>query len=139
MMKFFTFTSTLALLIASVVADQVTYDQTYDNGANSLNTVACLNGANGLVTKGFTTFSSLPSFPFIGGAAAVPGWNSPNCGTCWSLTFNGTTINVLAIDHAASGFNIGLNAMNKLTNGSAVQVGVVNAAASQVAASVCGL
>ena len=46
---------------------------------------------------------------------------------------------MLAIDHAGSGFNIALEAMNKLTNGQAVQLGVVQATVNQVAASVCGL
>ena len=130
-----------ALLFAlpSVLADTVSYDPTYDTKSQSLATVSCSDGANGLLTKGFTTFSSLPSFPFIGGAAAIPGWNSTACGTCWNLSFNGTSINVLAIDHAAQGFNIAQEALDKLTNGNAVALGRVNAVAKQVAASVCGL
>lgn len=67
------------------------------------------------------------------------GWNSPNCGSCWQLTYNKTTINVLAIDHAGSGFNIAKEAMNKLTNGQADALGVVQVTSSQVDASVCGL
>ncbi|KAH8100107.1 Cerato-platanin [Cristinia sonorae] len=127
--------------ISSALAATVTvsFDQTYDNSAGSLATVSCSDGQNGLLTKGFTTFGSLPNFPNIGGAAAVAGFNSPNCGTCWQLTFNGTTINVLAIDHAASGFNIALKALNTLTHGNAVFLGRINADATQVNASVCGL
>ena len=67
------------------------------------------------------------------------GWNSPNCGSCWQLTYNKTTINVLAIDHAGSGFNIAKEAMNKLTDGQADELGVVQVAYSQVDGSVCGL
>jgi hypothetical protein len=92
-----------------------------------------------MLRQGFTNFSSLPNFPFIGGAAAIPGWNSTECGTCWELTFNGTSINVLAIDHAQSGFNIALTALNKLTNNNAVSVGRINAQAQQVAGTACGL
>ena len=88
---------------------------------------------------GFTTFGSLPDFPFIGGAAAVAGFNSPQCGTCWELTFNGTSINVLAIDHTAAGFNIALEALNKLTDNQGEFLGRINAQAQQVASSVCGL
>nr|BAN04647.1 cerato-platanin-like protein 1 [Grifola frondosa] len=145
-MRFFAVLASLlcaapAVLSAPTAAStvQVTYDQTYDVASNSLAIVACSNGANGLLTKGFTTFGSLPDFPFIGGAQAVAGWNSPNCGTCWQLQYGNTTINVLAVDHAGSGFNIGLDAMNKLTNNHAVELGVVQVASKQVAASVCGL
>ena len=117
----------------------VSYDQTYDNSGQSLSTVACSDGPNGLLTKGFTTFGSLPQFPNIGGAAAVAGWNSAQCGSCWQLTYNGKSINVLAIDHADSGFNLALGAMNTLTNGNAQFLGRINAQAQQVDASACGL
>ena len=89
--------------------------------------------------SGFTTFGSLPDFPYIGGAAVISGFDSDQCGTCWQLTYNGTSINVLAIDYAGAGFNIALKAMNKLTNNQAQFVGRVNAQAQQVASSVCGL
>ena len=69
----------------------------------------------------------------------MTGFGSAECGTCWELTFNGESINVLAIDHTASGFNIALSAMNALTNNQAVFLGRVNAQAQQVAASACGL
>jgi hypothetical protein len=94
-MKIIASVSSLVLLAASALSAVVTvsYDNTYDASGGSLSTVACSDGANGLLTKGFTTFGSLPSFPNIGGAAAVPGWNSTNCGTCWALSFNNVTIN----------------------------------------------
>jgi len=135
---------TLALLPSATFAARVTYDTVYDNSHGSLTTVACSDGANGLITRGFTTFGSLPKFPHIGGAEAVTGWNSLNCGTCWELTYTNAqgqkkTINVLAIDFAQSGFNIALSAMNELTGGHAVQFGSVNVASRKVAASVCGL
>ncbi|KIJ37888.1 hypothetical protein M422DRAFT_211099, partial [Sphaerobolus stellatus SS14] len=117
-----------------------TYDPVYDNGANSLDIVAC-SGTDLLTTatKGNRTFGALPSFPHIGGAFVVQGFDSPGCGTCWSLTFGNTTINVLAIDFAAQGFNIAQSALDELTGGQAVQLGRVNVTASQVAASACGL
>ena len=117
----------------------VSYDESYDSGSTSLANVACSDGTNGLLTKGFTTFSSLPHFPNIGGAAAIAGWNSASCGTCWQLTYNGKSINVLAIDHADEGFNIALEAMNTLTGGQAQQLGRINASVKQVSASSCGL
>lgn len=45
----------------------VSYDQRYDVGGTSLNTVACSDGENGLESR-FPTFSDLPAFPRIGGA-----------------------------------------------------------------------
>lgn len=137
----FTLAAALSAILFAVpsIADSVSFDTVYDNKAQSLATVACSDGSNGLLTKGFKTFGDLPSFPNIGGAAAVTGFNSAGCGTCWALTFNGTTVNVLAIDVASPGFNIAEAAMNTLTKGQAVFLGRVNATAKQVAASVCGL
>ncbi|CAA7265278.1 unnamed protein product [Cyclocybe aegerita] len=137
-MKLSTIFAPLALLPV-IYAVNVSYDTVYDNAGQSLATVACSDGTNGLLTKGFTTFGSLPSFPRIGGAPAVTGWNSPACGTCWRLTYNGRSINVLAIDVARGDFNIGLNAMNQLTNGQAVALGRVPVDVAQIANSGCGL
>ncbi|KAJ7577469.1 Cerato-platanin [Mycena floridula] len=133
-----------ALVVSVAQAVTLSFDQAYDVASSSLATVACSDGPNGMLTKGFTTFGSLPSFPRIGGAAAIPGFNSPNCGTCWQLTYTNSSgvaksIDILAIDHTDAGFNIGLNAMNTLTNNQAVFLGRVDVVAKQVAASVCGL
>jgi hypothetical protein len=102
--------------------------------------VACSDGKNGLITRyGWQTQGNIPKFPNIGGAQAIAGWNSASCGTCWKLTYKGKSINVLAIDHTAAGFNIALTAMNTLTNGQAVKLGRVDATATQVAVSNCGV
>jgi hypothetical protein len=69
----------------------------------------------------------------------IAGYNSASCGTCWALTYKNTTINVIALDYTKTGLNIGLNALNKLTNGSAVHLGVVQASVKQLNASACGL
>lgn len=55
------------------------------------------------------------------------------------MTWRDTTIYVLAIDHADSGFNIGKKAMNVLTGNQAEDLGVVNAKVKQVKRSNCGL
>ena len=121
----------------------VSYDPKYDFGTSSLTTVACSDGINGLITEGYTDFASLPSFPNIGGAPTISGWNSPNCGKCYALHYsNGKidkTINVIAVDAAPGGFNIGLQAMNTLTNGLAAQLGRIDATYVEVEASACGL
>jgi hypothetical protein len=118
----------------------VGYDQGYDDAGRSMTAVACSDGVNGLTTRyGWTAQGQIPRFPYIGAAAAVAGWNSPSCGTCWKLTWNGRSISVLAVDHAGAGFNVALGAMNDLTNGQAVALGRIDAAAVQVDKSVCGL
>lgn len=138
-MQFTTLILAITALVSNALAVTVSYDQTYDNAGGSLATVACSDGPNGLLTKGFSTFGSLPHFPNIGGAAAVAGWNSAQCGSCWKLTYNGRSINVLAVDHTDAGFNIALEAMNTLTNNQAVFLGRIDATATQVASSQCGL
>ncbi|KAF9457873.1 Cerato-platanin [Collybia nuda] len=145
------FSVTLAPLVLSLLpslasAISLAYDPVYDNAQGSLTTVACSDGDNGLIRRGFTTFGSLPKFPHIGAAAVVTGWNSAACGTCWKLTYENSdgeskSINVLAIDAAGSGagFNVALAAMNELTGGNAMQLGRVEVESEQMDASVCGL
>ncbi|PPQ92244.1 hypothetical protein CVT25_008926 [Psilocybe cyanescens] len=140
------FSAILSLAVFPAIAYALTtsYDTTYDNASQSLATVACSDGPNGLLTRGFTTFSSLPHFPNIGGVPAIQGWNSPSCGTCWKLSYtdgSGVTrsVNILGVDVAVTNFNIGLNAMNTLTGNQAQFLGRVPITATQVPSSVCGL
>ncbi|CAL1703220.1 unnamed protein product [Somion occarium] len=135
----FTFVTVVLSFVAATFATSVSFDPTYDQASASLGNVACSDGSNGLITKGFDTFGSLKNFPNIGGAAAVEGWNSAACGTCWKLTYNGQSINVLAIDVAIDGFNVSEEAMNTLTGGQAEQLGRVDATVEQLDASACGL
>ena len=86
-MHFYSRFSTLVIFSAISLVNgfaSSTYDNTYDNGTNSLEIITCSNGKNGLLMKGFTTIDSLPDFPYVGSSPA--GWNSPNCGICWTLT-----------------------------------------------------
>ncbi|KAI0028814.1 Sm1 [Vararia minispora EC-137] len=140
-MKFAFFSAILALAAAAAAAtSQVRYDNTYDNAKGSLDTVACSNGPNGIETRyGYKKFGDLPTFPNIGAASAIAGYNSPACGSCWKLTYGSKSIIVTAIDHAGTGFNIAEAAMNTLTGGHAVEFGVVNVTSTQVAANQCGL
>lgn len=130
----------LLTLFASTQAIQVTYDPGYDVGSRSLDVIACSNGANGLETRfGWTVQSQIPTFANIGGASTIAGWNSPNCGTCYSLTYQGVTVKILAIDAAANGFNIAESAMNTLTNGRAVELGNIDADWMLLTPDQCGL
>lgn len=46
------FITTLSVLAAPSATATVSFDQTFDNAGGSLATVACSDGANGLLTKG---------------------------------------------------------------------------------------
>ncbi|KAI0792714.1 SnodProt1 [Abortiporus biennis] len=133
--------SLFALFVLSgvAIATTISWDPIYDQSSQSFATVACSDGSNGFLTKGFPTFGSVPNFPRIGGAAAIEGWNSEACGSCWNLSFQGRTITVLAVDHAEDGFNISEEAMDELTDGQAVQFGSIDATVQPVDKSACGL
>ncbi|KAH8100287.1 Cerato-platanin [Cristinia sonorae] len=140
-MQFTNMFAMMTLFVASALATTVSFDNTYDNGPESLNNVACSDGSNGLIIKGFSTFNSLPSFPNIAGASVVASWNDAHCGTCWELTYAGTgrSINVLVVDHTDEGFNLSQEAMDTLTNNQAQALGRIDADVKQVDASACGL
>ncbi|KDQ34049.1 hypothetical protein PLEOSDRAFT_1110827 [Pleurotus ostreatus PC15] len=144
-MKFALFTK-LALLTSAtgVLGTTVAYDRAYDDRSAPLTSVACSDGPHGLIVRGYRTFGSLPNFPFIGGAEAVEGYDSANCGSCWNITYTNPagrnkTISMLAVDGTTRGFVLGLRAADILTGGQAVHLGRVNATAKRVAVSLCRL
>ncbi|KOS23118.1 Protein SnodProt1 [Escovopsis weberi] len=139
-MYFPTMLASAAALFGAAQATYVSYDTGYDDGSRSLTSVSCSDGPNGLITKyHYQTQGQVPGFPSIGGMQGIA-WNSPQCGTCWQLSYGGYTIKVIALDAAYNGgFNIGLNAMNALTGGNAVQFGHVDAVVTQLATTACGL
>ncbi|KAL2204173.1 Cerato-platanin [Sarocladium strictum] len=130
----------LSSMLALGSAVTLSYDTGYDQSARPLTSLACSDGQNGLITKhGWHTQGQIPRFPYIGGAQAIAGWNSKECGGCWKLEYKGKSINILAVDHAASGFNVGKKAMDALTGNKASQLGRVDVKATKVAAKNCGL
>lgn len=130
----------LLALTASTTAVSVSYDEGYDLSGRSMNDVACSDGENGLITRfGWKTQGQTSNFPNIGGAPSVAGWNSPGCGGCWQLSYKGHTVNVMAVDVAVGGYVIGLKAMDALTNGQGKQLGRVEAKATKVKDSLCGI
>ncbi|KAI0737994.1 Cerato-platanin [Daedaleopsis nitida] len=116
----------------------VSYDESYDNPYGAMDAVACSDGAYGLKSKGYGTFGALRHFPYIGGTAAVPGWNSDQCGTCWELSWRGRSVYVVALDHAQDGWNVAHAAMDALTGGQASMYGRIDAIASPVESWRCG-
>ncbi|KAI0060877.1 immunomodulatory protein [Artomyces pyxidatus] len=129
----------LTTTLADTIGYTIGYDHTYDNASESLSKVACSDGKHGLMHLGFKTLGDLPSFPFIGAAASVKGWDSSQCGTCWKFTYEGRTVTVLAVDHTDNEFTLSSYAMDDLTGGQAAFVGTVGATAEQVDKSACGL
>ncbi|KAF2718687.1 Cerato-platanin [Polychaeton citri CBS 116435] len=139
-MQFTNLLTILGLAAASVSATTVSYDTGYDNASRSMTAVSCSDGANGLITRyGWQTQGQIPGFPNIAGTSDVAGWNSAQCGQCYSVTYKGKTIYVVGIDHATAGINMSKAAMNKLTNNQAVQLGRVDATVTKVGVSKCGL
>ena len=115
---------------------KATFSEFYDNGSLSTNNVACSE-----LTPKYPTLGSFPTFPNIGGAHAVSGFGSPECGSCWKITdpLTDVTIYVTAIDTAGVGFDLSLEALNTLTDNNATGPGSAEVIAYQVDASECGL
>lgn len=135
------FTALVAAAVVPVVLASkgaVSYDTTYDNSGLSTLNLACSDGSHGLYTKGYKTIGQLKTFPYVGGAPSIAGWNSPKCGGCYKITYKGKTVTYTAVDKAKT-YNMGLKAMNALTNGQAKQFGAVNATIEGVSPKQCGL
>lgn len=115
------------------------YDSTFGDASGDISTVACSDGSNGLATKGYKTFGSIPSFPSIGGIPAISGWNSASCGSCWQITYGNNTIYLTGIDAGKGSFVSSEAAVNTLTDGNAEQYGRIDVNAIEVGASNCGL
>ncbi|KAJ3040768.1 hypothetical protein HDV00_010525 [Rhizophlyctis rosea] len=116
----------------------VGYDTTYDNPNLSTTSIACSDGKNGLSTKGYKTLGSIPKFPNVAAAFTIEGWNSPQCGKCYRLKYEGRTVYVTAVDVAKEGFVISMGVMDALTGGRAVEAGRVSVEWKQVGIYNCG-
>ncbi|KAH9926175.1 Cerato-platanin, partial [Fomitopsis serialis] len=78
-------------------------------------------------------------FPYIGGSAMVSANGSTGCVTCWELSYNESSVNVLVVDYAEDGFNLAKAAMNGLTGGDAQKLGILWATAVEVDVTECGM
>lgn len=65
--------------------------------------------------------------------------NTLKCGSCWKLTYEGNSVNIIAVDSGIGGFNLAFAAMDELTGGNAEFLGRVEAEAVEVDRSVCGM
>lgn len=123
-------------------AATVSYDPTYDTASLSTLNLACSDGQNGLATKGYSTLSSIPGYPYIAASSTIAGWNSSNCGKCYAMTYQTETttktINVTAVDRATTGFVLSRAAMDALTGGQATSLGRVTVTWAEAPQSACG-
>ncbi|PGH14331.1 hypothetical protein AJ79_03153 [Helicocarpus griseus UAMH5409] len=145
-MKFTVFsTLALSLSLTNLALSQqvmtVAFEPLYDNSQLDLLTTACSNGNNGLVTKGYNVAGDLPTFPRIGAAFAVEGWDSVNCGKCFKIKYEptGIEIPVIAVDHAGAGFNLAKAAMDELTGGRAAEIGRTDMTVTEATPADCGM
>ena len=135
----------LALALPAQAAQaSIAFDEAYDDGALSTLGVACSDGPNGLYTRGFRTLGALPGFPFVGGASAVAGWNSPSCGRCFRLEFQGAAVFVTAVGSAklppggaGAAFVVSLATLDRLTKGQGRALGRVAGTSAGVASANC--
>ena len=133
-MKFASVLSALSLLTlssASVSLTRVTWNGIYDNPNQTFTVIACAEWA---AANNYTTFKDVPSFPYIGGAYVVSGYNSPGCGTRYSILDQQTnvTVEVTVVDAALQGFVVSLEALNKLTNDNAQDLGSIQAVVTKI-------
>lgn len=124
----------------STSPDLVTHDSGYDDPDRELTSLACSDGPNGLMTKyKWKIQGDIAGFPYIGGADVISGWNSPLCGSCWKLEYEGNRIHVMVVDHAGNGFNIADSALDELTDGKGIEQGRINVQATRVSVRECGV
>ncbi|RPD55660.1 Cerato-platanin [Lentinus tigrinus ALCF2SS1-7] len=147
-MQFKALSLSLLALVASALGATtshpvtVSYDNVYDNPNTPFSAVSCSDGSRGFITKGYNSLGSLHLRVgvYVGGAGVIGGWNSPQCGTCWKLSYgNSGSIYVVGIDHTGDGWNIPQSGMDALTGGQASQLGRVEAVATIVDNSWCGV
>lgn len=122
---------------AAQTSVSVQYDTTYDNSSFPISHVACSDGPNGLEGKGYNTLGQLPDFPYVGASPTIPGWDSPNCGACYNITYNAVSLYVMGIDSSTSAFVLSQAALDRLTGGQAVALGQVTAFYDSVDLSHC--
>ncbi|KAG6333234.1 hypothetical protein ID866_5857 [Astraeus odoratus] len=115
------------------------YSLVYDDPKQSLDTLACGTGVDGLELKGYKALGDLPNFPNVGGLDTVMGWNSDGCGMCYNVTYGSTIAHILTVDVALRGFIVSEKAMDALTDGLAARLGRIDVQATAVDATYCGL
>ena len=124
-MKFTIFATVLSMAaLASAKSAVVTWDGIYDQPTTSVYSFSC---GDVLKNKGITMLDMIPTFPDIGSARAIGGFNSPNCNTCYKLSYapTGKWIKITAISTAQGNqdFVISKSGLDYLTDWKADALG----------------
>ncbi|KAF4963116.1 hypothetical protein FSARC_8829 [Fusarium sarcochroum] len=126
--------ASLACLLSStssITVTTVTYNGIFDDATTSVKEFACWNGKKGslIEDQGWVDLQDLPRV--IAGYEGVDGPDSPLCGTCWILEYEGRSRPMIVVDSAKSGFATDIKTMDSLTGGRATKFGRVNVTAFQ--------
>ena len=85
----------LCLVVSVVVSDTAIVTYHLYKSKDSLTTVACSDGVNGIMSWGYKNISLL--FPYVTAWQGVR-WNSPQCGSCVQISWKGKFVYVTVID-----------------------------------------
>lgn len=126
------FTTVLSMVaLASATPGVVTWDGVYDQTTTSVYTFSC---EQYLHSRGWSQLDMVPTFPDVGAARAVEGWNSKNCGKCYKLSYTPKGqaqrwIIITAISTAQGNhdFVISRSGLDYLTYGKADALGYITA------------
>lgn len=86
---------TIFILATTVFSDTAIVTYHLYTKTDLLTTVSCSDGANGLMSWGYTDLSMM--FPYVT-AWQPASWNSPQCGSCVKIMWNGKYTYVTVID-----------------------------------------
>ncbi|KAL6886826.1 eliciting plant response-like protein [Trichoderma evansii] len=123
--------------VASAETVSVTFDTVYDDPSRSLSKVACWRKGTGFMPK-LDWKLQKDAVGFIG-IDAIRAFSSAQCFSCWKIEYGDKHISLFAIDSADSGIVLSLNAMQSLTGGRARELVRIDATATQISLSNCGI
>jgi hypothetical protein len=142
-MRLIPFIIPLTAIFTSASSFRVTHSIFFGIRDHPSTTVAC---GTQLVDAGYPTFGSLPSFSNIGASYAVGTIDSPDCGSCWNISYTRsddkttTAIYVTAVDPASyDEFVVSPEAFSKLEGQQALYRELIYVEATRVQKGYCGL
>ncbi|KAH7303670.1 Cerato-platanin [Stachybotrys elegans] len=113
-MKLCNIIAAMAFLVSPAVAATLRHDASYNFATNlPLTSFACSDGANGLITKyRVQNVAQLrqrlrPNI-YIAASPSIPGWNSPQCGSCFKARNpqNNKSITFVGVDTSRNTGNV---------------------------------
>jgi hypothetical protein len=103
----------------------------FDDINTSVKEFACWNGKPGSLIED-QGWVSLKDVTFaIAGYEAVDGPDSPFCGSCWVVEYEGRETAMIVVDSAKSGFATDIGTVDSLTDDGARELGRLNVTAIQ--------